>query len=355
MIAVLRNFKARQSSASFISPVGVVTSIAAIFSFAAGYGLADTKHIPSVDQRRQCDLYYEPSGITQLADGRIVVIDDEQSQPISLLTLNEELMLSVETPDIGSLFPNLSEDEHDAAVSDLEAIAADGRGFLYAITSHSRTKSGERSASREQLLRFRVAGNKLEEAGVRVDLRNAIAGVDKNLQAAAKVMDVKSENGFNVEGLSFNKARGELMIGLRSPLVDGHAVIVKIKNPPEMFDKNAAPNVAAEPIYLALDEGGIRAMAFDPKLGGHLIISRQEKAGEEFKLWLWSGTRDRAPRRVHVNHKFDLSNAEGIAPIHHLGNDWVMLAFDNGKKSKRSKGCYAFLAYDQLEVDAPAH
>ena len=95
-------------------------------------------------------------------------------------------------------------------------------------------------------------------------------------------------------------------------------------------------------------------MAFDPTLGGYLIISRREKTGEQFKLWLWSGNRSDAPRRVHVSVKFDLSNAEGIAPIRHQGKDLIMLAFDNGHKSKRHKGCYAFLTYEQLKVSSPA-
>ncbi|MGI9284043.1 MAG: DUF3616 domain-containing protein [Pseudomonadales bacterium] len=302
------------------------------------------------EQRRQCDIVHEPSGLAQLPDGRIVVVDDEKSHPINILTLDDDLMLSTEPLRIEPLFSRSSGSESSDVLNDLEAVTIDNQGFVYAITSHSRAKSGKRSIAREQLVRFRVDGNGLAEVSVFVDLRNAMVRLDDQLKIAARVKDVKGAGGFNIEGLSFNKASGELVIGLRSPVVDDKAMIIVIKNPNTLFDNDETPNFADDPIYLALDKGGIRAIAFDPKLGGYLIISRQEKDGEEFKLWLWSGNASHAPRRVNVDGNYDLSKAEGIAPIRHNGIERIMIAFDVGQKSKRNKGCYLFLSYDQLEL-----
>jgi len=61
------------------------------------------------------------------------------------------------------------------------------------------------------------------------------------------------------------------------------------------------PLVAPKSWYLDLDNGRIRALAYDPELEGYLIVSRREdKKGKPFKLWFWSGDPAVAPQRVSI-------------------------------------------------------
>jgi len=301
--------------------------------------------------RQQCDTVYEPSGITQLPDGRIIVVEDEKTRPFSILTLNDNMKISTEPLQTKSFFAKIIESKNIGALGDLEAVDVDDQGFVYAITSHSLTLSGKRSPIREKLVRFKVEGNRRSAPGILTDLKKSMISINEKLSAASKVFDNKDLNRLNIEGLSFDKTKETLLIGLRSPVINGKAVIMVMKNPISSFENSETPKFEDDPIYLDLDKGGIRAIAYDPKLNGYLIISRQEKKGEKFKLWLWNGVAGHAPQRIRIDDKYNLSKAEGITPIHHNGIERIMIAFDVGKKTKRKKGCYLFLTYDQLNID----
>jgi hypothetical protein len=117
---------------------------------------------------RRFSAIYEPSGIIQLDDNRLLIIEDEKEKPFSSLSLEKdgtatEYLVSGE----------LSESPEDSRfagfdVDDLEGLARDNNGYVYAISSHGRTKSDKSRPGREQLIRFRVKDNRLydiNEAG----------------------------------------------------------------------------------------------------------------------------------------------------------------------------------------------
>ncbi|MGI9295344.1 MAG: hypothetical protein ACR2PS_15305, partial [Pseudomonadales bacterium] len=118
-------------------PISLLAIAVASLVLSAASGYAAAGGISGFEQRRQCDIVFEPSGLTQLPDGRVVVVDDEKSHPISILTLDDRLMLSVEPLQIEPLFYRPSEHETRGALNDLEALARDNHGCVYAITSHS--------------------------------------------------------------------------------------------------------------------------------------------------------------------------------------------------------------------------
>ena len=97
---------------------------------------------------------YEPSAIQQLPDGRFLVVEDEKLHPFSLLSISPEgsvssAPLSPEPLEAGDALWKLD---------DLEGVALDRSGYLYAITSHSRDGDGDEKKSRDKLLRFRIEG-----------------------------------------------------------------------------------------------------------------------------------------------------------------------------------------------------
>ncbi|VAW49056.1 hypothetical protein MNBD_GAMMA04-908 [hydrothermal vent metagenome] len=303
-------------------------------------------------ERQSCGHLYEPSGVIQLLDGRLLVVEDEKNNPISLLSLltSERGGAASITP-LQTSPPTVSGRSDLGVLADLEAVSIDNEGFVYAITSHSLTRKGKQSAAREKLVRFKVNGQFVSDVGVVLDLKSAIIKLDKALKKSSQVTDVKGDNGFSIEGMSFDQNKQKLLIGLRTPVVDKKAVLLVLKNPKAIFEKGVSPKFKKKPIYLDLDKGGIRAITFDTALNGYLILSRHEKKGKKFKLWFWDGKENQAPVRVRIKDKLDLSNAEGITPVLIGGEKKLMFVFDVGSATKRNKGCYAFLPYEQLKVN----
>jgi hypothetical protein len=232
-------------------------------------------------------------------------------------------------------------------LEDLEAVATDEQGRIYAITSHSRKANGKRDDKREQLARFSLEGERVADFQVLRGLRKKISKQHDSLKDAARIRDVKDEGGFNIEGLSFDADRHKLLIGLRSPLAGSNAIIVVIENPQAVFDHDEKPRISDRLIELDLAGGGIRAISYDPHLDGFLIISR--KPNKSFKLWLWSGDADESPQRLRIPDIKNLRQAEGVTPV--LLDDrpaGILIVSDDGVGVKHKPGHYIFLRYEQL-------
>jgi len=292
---------------------------------------------------------YEPSGIQQLPDGRFVVVEDEAAHPLDLLTFDTDGRVS-ETPIArGSLFSWRSMDRAMNALEDLEAVALDGQGRIYAITSHSRKENGERDDRREQLVRFSIDAEHVTDLKVLRGLRKTITRRHELLKDAARVHDVKEDEGFNIEGLEFDASKQRLLIGLRGPVDGGKAIIVVLENPQAVFDTGEEPRISDQLITLDLEGGGIRALCYDPHLQGYLVISR--KIDKPFKLWIWSGDSHDSPKRIKVPGIKDLRQAEGVTPVRINGRaEGILIVSDEGDVRKEEPGRFLFLRYDQLEI-----
>ena len=109
-------------------------------------------------------------------------------------------------------------------LNDLEAIAIGPDGYIYASTSHKRNKKGKRKPEREQLIRFRIDGNKIIDTGIVTNLIDAIetSGIlgKVNKQGKGGLYNI------NIEALSFDR-QGRLMIGLRNPNVGDKSTIIR--------------------------------------------------------------------------------------------------------------------------------
>lgn len=76
--------------------------------------------------------------------------------PVRLVTLGSDgsvgsAALRLEPLAAGDAFTKLD---------DLEGIATDRAGFIYAVTSHSRDDDGDEKTSRDKLVRFRIEGDR---------------------------------------------------------------------------------------------------------------------------------------------------------------------------------------------------
>ena len=308
------------------------------------------EEIPAFKNFRKFELIYEPSGVQQLPDGRFLVVEDEAAHPLDVFSLEPDGGVSEKALYRSSWLSWTSPNRAMRTLEDLEAVAVDDQGRVYAITSHSRKENGKRAGEREQLVRFRLEGDQVVDFQVLRGLRKKISAQHKYFKKAARIRDVKDDGGFNIEGLSFDAAKQHLLVGLRSPRAGSDALIVVLENPQGVFDRGEEPRISDRLIELDLDGGGIRALGYDPYLAGFLIISR--KPGKSFKLWLWSGDTAERPSRLKIRRVKNLRQAEGVTPVSLEGRAiGILIVSDEGAGSKGKPGHYLFLRYEQLVSD----
>ncbi len=290
---------------------------------------------------------FEPSAIQQLPDGRFLVLEDEKQHSFSLVTLNasgvvKQVSIGPGWFQGGDAIWNLD---------DLEGLAADSQGYLYAVTSHSRDDDGKEKKSREKLARFRIEQDRVLEPVVVGGLRRALIAAHPVLAAAALVEDAKSGSGLNIEGLEITPDRLRLLLGFRSPLQQGNALIASIDNPSACFDSGEEPRIAANLQALNLGGQGIRGLSFIDSLKGYLVISgpasREDAA---FGLWLWGGQPGDAARRVTVPGLRGFERAEGISPALIDGVPKIVIVSDDGDRKKGRFARFIVLDPSQLHV-----
>ena len=290
---------------------------------------------------------YEPSAIQQLADGRFLVVEDEKEHPFSLLTLGADGTVKSKTMGPGWFEGN----KLFWKLDDLEGLTADTQGFLYAVTSHSRDDAGDEKKSRDKLVRFRIEGDRVRSTVVVSGLKSALPAAHPVLAAAAQIADVKSDGGLNIEALEITPDRQRLLVGFRSPLVAGAAIIASIDNPSAIFENGEAPRVASELIALDLGGQGIRGMCYIASLDGYLIISGPAcLADQAFGLWFWSGQPLSPARRVSVPGLQHFERAEGVSAAVIDGLARIVIVSDDGKREKGRFAHFVLLEPRQLQI-----
>jgi hypothetical protein len=290
---------------------------------------------------------YEPSAVQQLPDGRFLVVEDEKRRPLSLVSIGADGSVD-STPLTATLLQTFSD---FWKLDDLEGLALDRAGWVYAITSHSRNDDGEEKKSRERLVRFRVDGHRVVEPRVVEGLKRALTATHPELASAAEVRDVKSGGGLNLEGLEISPDQQRLLIGFRSPLRDGRALIASLLNPSGIFEADEAPRLASDLIALDLGGHGIRGLSFVPALGGYLVISGPiSREPGQFALWLWKDQPDGSVRRVSVAGLQGLERAEGVAPAAINGMARIIIVSDDGDRKEGRVANYLLLDHEQVHI-----
>jgi hypothetical protein len=292
---------------------------------------------------------FEPSAILQLPDGRFLVAEDEKSHPLSLVRIGADGSVDSTALSAG-LFQMFSS---FWKLDDLEGLALDRAGFVYGITSHSRDDDGDEKKAREKLVRFRVEGERVVDSKVVDGLKQALTKRHLVLAAATQVRDVKASGGLNIEGLEISPDQKRLLIGFRSPLHDGRALIASIENPSEMFESGEAPRIA--PLLEELDLGGhgIRGMSYVPAAGAYLLIGGPaSREANSFDLWRWSGEPGAPAQRVTVPGLRSFEKAEGVSPAIVDGMERIIIVSDDGNKDVGRFASYLLLDPTELQTAA---
>lgn len=292
---------------------------------------------------------YEPSAIQQLPDGRFLVVEDEKEHPLSLVTIGADGTVET-TPLTAGLLQLFSP---FWKLDDLEGLTADQAGFVYGITSHSRDDDGDEKKSREKLVRFRVEGNRVVDPKIADGLKQALTDRHGVLAAAARIRDVKVDGGLNIEGLELSADQQRLMIGFRSPLHDGRALIASLENPSAVFETGEAPRIAPALDELDLDGHGIRGMSYVPALGAYLVIGGPaSREAESFSLWRWSGQPAAPAQRLTVPGLRGFEKAEGVCAAVIGGMQRLVIVSDDGNRDEKRAAGFLLLDPDQLQPAA---
>ena len=195
------------------------------------------------------------------------------------------------------------------SIEDPEGITFDGSNF-YIVGSQSSRKAGDRFG----LVRFAF-----DAQSQTVTNAQAIAGLRPFL--VANVPELKNEGGnkgedggLNIEGLAWDFEQKRLLLGLRSPLVNGEALLipVRLRNESGPF---AIENLQLEPaMRLSIGGSGIRDIQFDSRLNSFLIISGAPEHHDktDFSLWQWGGSQSQPSMKMDLSKKM---KPEGVARV----------------------------------------
>ena len=291
---------------------------------------------------------YEPSAVQQLPDGKLLIAEDEPNHAFSIVSIDPS----------GRFIEDEALDTRvitgfKRRLSDLEALARDDEGFIYALTSHSRTRKGNRSPDREHLMRFKIQdGNVLGLTSY--DNLTQVLETDKKLHDLIRER-TKAEVAFeeiNIEGMAFDPVKKRLVLGFRDPEFNNMALVAFISNPKDVFERNAKPEFD-EVAILDIDGGGIRSINYDPVLKNYVIANEvKDENGQKFsQLWTWSGNPTEEPQKISLPNLQHITNVEAVDSITVNGKPQMILMGDEGNASQKITAKYMLVDYSQLGKD----
>ncbi|HWP43556.1 MAG TPA: DUF3616 domain-containing protein [Blastocatellia bacterium] len=212
-------------------------------------------------------------------------------------------------------------------IEDLEGITTDGSHF-YVVNSQSKRKSAEQIG----LVRF-----KFNPEGPSAEAVETISALKRllveNVAELRGMADVKAkDDGINIEGLAWDPTQGQLLLGLRSPVMDGNALIVplKLRDPAGAFSPENVEMGAV--IRVSLRGNGIRSIEYDEQSKLFQIVSGATETQDktEFKLWEWGGPAAQSQPREVATFDRDLK-AEGVARAQVGDSSFTIVVFDTSR------------------------
>jgi hypothetical protein len=118
----------------------------------------------------------------------------------------------------------------------------------------------------------------------------------KDLTASLDRKPGDANPGFNIEGLAW-APKADLLLGLRSPLIDNKAIVLRLPNAATWITKPSTPMKLSVEQELDLGGRGIRGMCYDEKQKGYWLIAGMAADPEDgtstkpndWSLYFWDG------------------------------------------------------------------
>jgi hypothetical protein len=219
--------------------------------------------------------------------------------------------------------------------ADIEAATSIG-GRAFWLTSHGRNAKGKEDPNRSLVIttelpsldeRVEVQGEVYRELLSDLEHEPSLARYD--LQHASELAP-KEPGGLNIEGLTATPD-GKLLVGFRSPVPAGKALIVPIENPDALY--NAGKLVLGAPIELGLGGLGVRSMSW--WRGAYLIAAGPTSDGGPARLYRWRGPGSEP--RLAAEAAFSGANPEAFFTAE--SNDEILVLSDDGAREIGGKPC----------------
>jgi pSer/pThr/pTyr-binding forkhead associated (FHA) protein len=216
-----------------------------------------------------------------------------------------------------------------AHVEDPESIAYGG-SFFYVMSSLSYPEAGEKNC----LLRFAIdplTQNLQGQPEVMTGIREFLIDNVAELKPVAGL--AYNEGGINIEGMAWDAVHDRLLLGFRSPSVNGNALLVpiRLRDPRGTF---STQNLITEPaIQISLGGLGIRDIEYDSRSGAFLIIAGSTAQGEakDFVLYEWTGETDTSKpdaAPIELTRLDAKMKPEGITRVKIGGRDFLIVTGD---------------------------
>ena len=266
---------------------------------------------------------FEASGVVHVpGTSGILFIDDGKPNEVFWMELDEG----------GSQRGSIKAVNLGASIEDPEGITTDGT-YFYIVSSQSRSKSNGQAG----ILRFKFnpGSQTVEEAQTVGELKQLLVNNVNELRDMGAVK--AKDDGVNIEAIAWDPAQGRLLLGLRSPVIEGHALVVplKLNDVGGKFSIQNPKSGGIEAIRLALGGQGIRSMEYDDKSKlFHIIAGATESQDKtDFKLWEWSGDANQTGLRDVATLDRKLK-PEGVTRASVGNSDFKFLVFDTSKYLK---------------------
>ena len=282
-----------------------------------------THPIPSVTTKF-VGGFFEASGVVYVpgSDG-VLFVDDDRPDEVFFMRLGADRKQAGPIKAV----------KLSASIIDLEGITTDGL-YFYVVGSQSKWRGGDLTG----LARF-----KFDAKEQRVTDTQSISGLKSFLaENVAELRGLQNatydDGGINVEGLAWDPKGNRLLLGLRSPVVDGQALVVplKLRDPKGAFAFDNFEVEGGKATRLALGGAGIRSIEYDAVANTFRLISGAGPDAEkiDFKLWEWSGNGE--PPTSSDTDTFDRSlKPEGITRVSSGDQNFIFIVFDTSGYAAR--------------------
>lgn len=222
--------------------------------------------------------------------------------------------------------------------TDLEGSAQIG-DLIYWTGSHGRNRDGKPRPNRHRFFATRVLPGDPPtlkfEGRPFTGLVEALAAEPALAQfdlARAATLSPEVDGGLNIESLAVADDGG-LLLGFRSPVPGGQALIVPLRNPAEVI-AGRLPQFGPP---LRLDLGGRGIRSFQRVGDQYLVVGGHATKGGDFAFYLWDG-RATTPRRLPAAAPRNLTIETAILDPQ-AGLSRVFCLSDDGTRPVGSRDC----------------
>jgi hypothetical protein len=263
---------------------------------------------------------FEASGVVKVpgTDG-ILFVDDGQTNRVFWMQLGGD----------GSQAGPVKPVELGVTIEDPEGITTDG-SYFYVVGSQSKSQAGNQPGIAR--FKFDTASQRAEQVETISDLKRLLVENVAELRGMAGVK--AKDDGINIEGLAFDTAGNRLLVGLRSPVVDGHALVIplKLRDARGPFSLDNIDTGEMKSLKLPLSGLGIRGIEYDERAKTFHIISGATESQDrvEFKLWEWGGEAGQGALREVTTFDRKLK-PEGVARVSAGESDFTFIVFDTSQ------------------------